>query len=1063
MASADLRDELKCSICLNLYKEPISLKCGHSFCWNCIVRALDTQEESGLYSCPECRVRYTEYPTLEKNRKLCNIVECFRSAHQEETEVLCTYCDFPTAALKTCLLCEASFCEKHLSNHSKSPDHILTKPTASFGERKCSVHQEVLKYYCTEDSACICMSCWVAGEHRGHQVELLNEASEKKKANLRESTIVLDFWRREIPRRIENLESHRTQEDRKQIAVAGRVTELFRDIRRHLDDVEERVLTEISRQKEQVSQSVSDLIQQLETQQNKLSRKMNQMKELCKLPDPLIVLKTPPNGEDISPEVEDSTKDTRNAPCINEQMISQILDRELHKFTKKLKDLMKKSQFSVMEKDNILFDINTAHENIFISKKQTVATYTAMEENRSDGPNRFKSSQVLSLQSFTSGEHYWEVDVSEAEEWLIGVATETIERKIAGRDFIIGYNDNSWALSQISSRLHARHRDTSENIESKSLLKIIGIYLDYEAGHLSFYQMCDPIRHLHTFSTTFTGPLYAAFYMFPNTSIRIIRSSLTSECPSHRNIFISTMASADLKEELNCSICLSLYTEPISLKCGHNFCRDCIVTVLDTQKDSGEYFCPECREQYKERPPLEKNRKLCNIVECFRSTNQEEKEVLCTYCDSPTPASKSCLHCEASFCDKHLSNHSKSVHHLLIEPTTSFGERKCSIHQEILKYYCTEDSACICMSCWVAGDHRGHQVDLLNEASEKIKENLRTSTNVLDLEKEEIQRRIQTLENHRTEENGKTIAVVRRVTEMFREIRKQLEDVEKRVLLETCRQKKQISHAVSSLIQKLEEQKDELSKKINQMKELCNIDDPLTVLKKAPNREDLVPGIGETSNDAANAGCITEGTISQMLQRGLCNFTHNLKDMMAKRNFSVLEKSDIVLDINTAHDNLILSKKRKRVSHTDIGVNRPDGPKRFKCCQVLSVQNFASGTHYWEVDVSEAEEWLIGVASESMERKIAGDTSFIGCNDKSWSLIQRTSGIQVRHKNVSTNVESKSLIKTVGIYLEYEAGHLSFYQLCDPIRHLHTFTTTFTEPLHAAFYVFPKGSIRIIK
>ncbi|XP_073490963.1 E3 ubiquitin/ISG15 ligase TRIM25-like [Aquarana catesbeiana] len=522
MASADLRDELKCPICLNLYKEPISLKCGHSFCWNCIVTAMDIQEESGVYSCPECRVQYTEYPTLEKNRKLCNIVECFRSAHQEEIEVLCTYCDFPTPAFKTCLLCEASFCEKHLGSHSKSPDHMLTKPTTSFGQRKCSVHQEVLKYYCTEDSACICMSCWVAGDHRGHHVDLLNVASENKKRIMREFTIILDVKRQEIPMRIQNLERHRMQEDRKHISVACRVTELFRDIRKELNDVEERVLKELSRQKEQISQAVSDLIQQLEQQQNVLSTKINQMKELCKLPDPLTVLKMPPNGDDICSGIEGLTKDERYVPCINERMISKILDRELHNFSNNLKDLMKKSQFSVMEKCNILFDINTAHENIFISKKHNIATYPAIEENRSDGPNRFKSSQVLSLQRFTSGTHYWEVDVSEAEEWLIGVATDSMERKIPGRDFIIGYNDNSWALSQISSSLHARHRDTSKNIDSNSLLKTIGIYLDYEAGFLSFYQLCDPIRHLHTFTTIFTNPLHAAFYLFPNTSIRII-------------------------------------------------------------------------------------------------------------------------------------------------------------------------------------------------------------------------------------------------------------------------------------------------------------------------------------------------------------------------------------------------------------------------------------------------------------------------------------------------------------------------------------------------------------
>ncbi|XP_018429316.1 PREDICTED: E3 ubiquitin/ISG15 ligase TRIM25-like [Nanorana parkeri] len=522
------------------------------------------------------------------------------------------------------------------------------------------------------------------------------------------------------------------------------------------------------------------------------------------------------------------------------------------------------------------------------------------------------------------------------------------------------------------------------------------------------------------------------------------------------------MESADLKEELNCSICLGLYTEPISLKCGHNFCWDCIVTVLDTQK-SGDYSCPECREMFTERPSLEKNRKLCNIVEHFRSAHQEEVEVLCTYCDPPVPASKSCLHCEASFCEKHLSNHSKSAHHILIEPTTSFGDRKCFTHQEMLKYYCTEDRACICMSCWVAGDHRGHQVELLKEASEKTKEELRELINELDSKKQEIQRRIQNLENHRAQEDGKTTAVVRRAVELFREVKKQLDDIEKRVLLEMCRQKKQISQSVSDLIQQLEEQKDELCRKIHQMEELGNIQDPLTFLNKAPKRDDMSPETGDTISDVRNVGCLVEGIISKMLQRGLCGFHQSLRDLMTKRQFSVLEKSDVLLDINTAHDNLIIAKKRKRATHIDNGVNRPDGPKRFKSCQVLSIDSFTSGTHYWEVDVSEAEEWLIGVATQSMERKIKGNESFIGYNDKSWSLSQRASILQVRHKNIVTNIDSKSLLKTVGIHLDYEAGRLSFYQLCDPIRHLHTFTATFTEPLYPAFYMFPKSSIRIIK
>ncbi|MEE6506105.1 hypothetical protein FKM82_007513 [Ascaphus truei] len=67
----------------------------------------------------------------------------------------------------------------------------------------------------------------------------------------------------------------------------------------------------------------------------------------------------------------------------------------------------------------------------------------------------------------------------------------------------------------------------------------------------------------------------------------------------------------------------------------------------------------------------------------------------------------------------------------------------------------------------------------------------------------------------------------------------------------------------------------------------------------------------------------------------------------------------------------------------------------------------------------------------------------------------------VIHNSIQTQIYPESPLQRLGIYLDYEAGRLSFYQLCDPIRHLHTVTATFTEPLHAAFCVCEKGWVRI--
>ncbi|XP_072001341.1 E3 ubiquitin/ISG15 ligase TRIM25-like [Engystomops pustulosus] len=301
MASADLREELLCSICLCVFKDPVMLRCGHNYCRVCIDRVLDTQDGSGGYSCPECRKRFQERPALMRNINLHNVAERFlvtQSDQEEITGICCTYCvDSPVPAVKTCLMCEASLCDKHLKVYSKSPEHVLSDPSTSLENRKCSVHKELLRYYCTEDSTCICVSCSLASEHRGHQLEILDEASEKKKKWLRNVQQKLITKREETEERVQSLEESRRKAQEKASGEAERVTALFIDIRRRLDDLEKRVLSDISRQEKEKSLSLSALIQKLEIQKDELSRKMRHIEELCNMTDPLTVLQEPDTGD----------------------------------------------------------------------------------------------------------------------------------------------------------------------------------------------------------------------------------------------------------------------------------------------------------------------------------------------------------------------------------------------------------------------------------------------------------------------------------------------------------------------------------------------------------------------------------------------------------------------------------------------------------------------------------------------------------------------------------------------------------------------------------------------
>uniref|UniRef100_A0A1B8Y5B3 B30.2/SPRY domain-containing protein n=1 Tax=Xenopus tropicalis TaxID=8364 RepID=A0A1B8Y5B3_XENTR len=165
------------------------------------------------------------------------------------------------------------------------------------------------------------------------------------------------------------------------------------------------------------------------------------------------------------------------------------------------------------------------------------------------------------------------------------------------------------------------------------------------------------------------------------------------------------------------------------------------------------------------------------------------------------------------------------------------------------------------------------------------------------------------------------------------------------------------------------------------------------------------------------------------------------------------EATDLVLDINTAHNHVSVSGDRKSASYSLTKLHYPQSPERFQDYpQALSSRSFPSGRHYWEVEGSESGNWRVGAAYPSIER--GGGQSGIGYNNKSWGLYRRYNNrYSERHDSKWTQLPHVPSCRRIRIWLDYEAGRLSFYELSEPIRRLHTFTASFTEPLHAAFWV----------
>ncbi|XP_042566295.1 uncharacterized protein LOC105888532 isoform X2 [Clupea harengus] len=149
------------------------------------------------------------------------------------------------------------------------------------------------------------------------------------------------------------------------------------------------------------------------------------------------------------------------------------------------------------------------------------------------------------------------------------------------------------------------------------------------------------------------------------------------------------------------------------------------------------------------------------------------------------------------------------------------------------------------------------------------------------------------------------------------------------------------------------------------------------------------------------------------------------KDKLQKRMEITKYAVDVTLDPDTAHNHLILSADGKQVRTGDSSQNRPDNPKRFDpVVNVLGKQGFTSGRFYYEVEVSGKTAWDLGVARESINRKgqitVSPDNGY-------WTIWLRNGNEYMAHTSPSVLLSLKEKPERVGVFVDYGAGLVSFY------------------------------------
>ncbi|XP_061433976.1 E3 ubiquitin-protein ligase TRIM11-like isoform X2 [Lethenteron reissneri] len=435
--------ELTCSICLDTFDCPSTLSCGHSFCLQCLE---DAWKEAGSYCCPQCRKTFPQRPQLTRNVTLANLIEQLRvtetmAAAAAGGVVFCDNCpEGKTLAVKTCLKCEMSFCRKHLAPHlerAKLKDHVLVSPDVNPEERKCKRHKQELIFYCKQDVSLVCTVCAFTGEHRGHDVDTLENEHKTRKGRVGE-------------------EMRAVEKDRKKVeASVGQMKATRKAVQVHLKETNRR------------------------------------------------------DAQKGSPPSSPSEKDIAAISTMQGAVVNLL---------------------AFMYGRSLTVDPNSAHNKLQISSDLRTVTRTAVSQGLPNHPHRFYAwSQALCSQSFSSGQHYWEVDVGGAVGICeVGVTYGTIARKGSGKECELGRNDSSWVLCKNNNSCSVWHGGVRTSLPVRDPPRRVGCHLHWEAGLLSFYR-ADSMELLHSIHHSFSQPLCPALSVFDDgNSVRILDLSRAS-------------------------------------------------------------------------------------------------------------------------------------------------------------------------------------------------------------------------------------------------------------------------------------------------------------------------------------------------------------------------------------------------------------------------------------------------------------------------------------------------------------------------------------------------------
>ncbi|XP_078497932.1 E3 ubiquitin-protein ligase TRIM39-like [Lissotriton helveticus] len=371
-----------------------------------------------------------------------------------------------------------------LGNVVEIAKQLHLPPERPLGDNLCEKHEEKLRLFCAEDQRMICWVCRESKEHKTHAASPVEEAAEEHKVKLQE-------WLRLLKKEEEYILESKVKDE-----------EQCRTLREKLRTEKQKMESQYEKLRQLLKENEQTLHRRLEEMEKKIT--MVENANITRLSNQITSLNA------LITEIEKK--------C--EEPVWELL-KDVRSTLSRCNDVKPQCPAIVkIYKVTVTLDPDTAHPQLLLSEggRRVRGTFTA--QTLPDTPKRFtRFPCVLGSEGFTSGRHYWEVQLlQEGAGWHVGVAAESVNMK--GR-FTLSPEGGVWAVHVYNGHYKAlASRETSLSPREKP--HKLGVYLDYEGGQLSLYN-ADSMELLYSFlQAPFTQRLFPYFYLWTGADLRLV-------------------------------------------------------------------------------------------------------------------------------------------------------------------------------------------------------------------------------------------------------------------------------------------------------------------------------------------------------------------------------------------------------------------------------------------------------------------------------------------------------------------------------------------------------------